>query len=132
MLNHVVLQGNLCDTPELKSTPTGVDVVTVTLAVSRDFKNANGERETDFIPVVAWRGTASFLAKYFVKGQQAVVEGKLQTRKYTTQDGQKRTAFEIVADNVHFSGKNEKPVTEPYSRDTSDFSQVDDSDDLPF
>lgn len=132
MLNFSVLQGNLCNDPELKTTPNGVDVTTVDLAVSRDYKGQDGNRETDFFKIVAWRGTAGFLAKNFKKGQQIIVSGKLQTRKYTTQDGQKRTAFELIADNVYFSGNKEKPNTGASSGSVSDFQEIDDFGDLPF
>lgn len=133
MLNNVTIMGNLGNDPELKTTPNGVEVATVTLAVSRDFKGNDGNRETDWIPVCAWRGTASFLANNFKKGQQAIVCGRLQTRKYTAQDGQKRTAFEVIADNVYFCGKKENPVTGQNGVVSSDFVDVEVGlDDLPF
>lgn len=133
MLNHVTIMGNLGNDPELKTTPNGVEVATVTLAVSRDFKGSDGNRETDWIPVVAWRGTAAFLANNFKKGQQAIVCGRLQTRKYTTQDGQKRTVFEVIADNVYFCGKKENPVTGQNNDVSNDFLDVEVGlDELPF
>lgn len=103
MLNHVVIMGRLVADPELRTTPGGVTVATVRLAVDRDFKNKQtGERETDFINVVAWRQTAEFMSRYFAKGRMAVVEGRLQIRPYTDRDGNKRTAAEVVAENVYF------------------------------
>lgn len=103
MLNHVTLMGRLVADPELRTTPQGVPVATIRLAVDRDFKNKQtGERETDFINVVAWRQTAEFISRFFTKGRMAVVEGRLQIRPYTDKDGNKRTAAEVVAENFYF------------------------------
>ncbi len=103
MLNHIVIMGRLVADPELRTTPSGVAVATVRLAVDRDFKNKQtGEKETDFITVVAWRQTAEFLSRYFSKGRMAVAEGRLQIRPYTDRDGNKRTAAEVVAENIYF------------------------------
>ena len=103
MLNRVTLMGRLVADPELRTTPAGVTVATIRLAVDRDFKNKQtGERETDFINVVAWRQTAEFVSRYFTKGRMAVVEGRLQIRPYTDRDGNKRSAAEVVADNIYF------------------------------
>ena len=103
MLNHITIMGRLVADPELRTTPGGVTVATVRLAVDRDFKNKQtGERETDFINVVAWRQTAEFVSRYFAKGRMAVVEGRLQIRPYTDRDGNKRTAAEVVAENFYF------------------------------
>ncbi len=103
MLNKIFLQGRLVADPELRQTPSGVSVATFRIAVDRDFKNKEtGEKEADFITVVAWRATAEFVSRYFNKGRMAVVEGRLQMRNYTDRDGNKRTAAEVVADNVYF------------------------------
>ena len=102
MLNRVILQGRLGSDPELRTTPSGAEVVTVNIAVDRDRKDANGERQTDWVPIVAWRSTAKFLSTYFQKGRMILVEGRLQMRNYTDRDGNKRTAAEVVADNVYF------------------------------
>lgn len=103
MLNRIIIMGQLVADPELRTTPGGVTVATVRLAVDRDFRNKQtGERETDFINVVAWRQTAEFVSRYFAKGRMAVVEGRLQIRPYTDRDGNKRTAAEVVAENVYF------------------------------
>ncbi len=103
MLNRIIIMGRLVADPELRTTPGGVTVATVRLAVDRDFRNKQtGERETDFINVVAWRQTAEFVSRYFAKGRMAVVEGRLQIRPYTDRDGNKRTAAEVVAENVYF------------------------------
>lgn len=103
MLNHITIMGRLVADPELRTTPQGVTVATMRLAVDRDFKNKQtGERETDFINVVAWRQTAEFVSRFFTKGRMAVVEGRLQMRDWTDKDGNRRTSAEVVADNVYF------------------------------
>lgn len=94
--------GRLTHAPELRRTQSGTAVVSFSLAVDRDYKPQDGERETDFINVVAWRNTAEFVAKYFAKGRMAVVEGHLQMRDWTDKDGNKRRSAEVVADNVYF------------------------------
>ena len=102
MLNHIVLMGRLARDPELRRTQSGVSVTSFRLACDRDFKSQSGEKETDWIDVVAWRGTAEFVSKYFQKGRMAIVEGRLQTRDWTDKEGNKRTAVEVVADNIYF------------------------------
>ena len=103
MLNKIFLQGRLVADPELRQTQGGVPVATFRIAVDRDFRSKEtGERETDFITVVAWRATAEFVSRFFTKGRMAVVEGRLQIRNYNDRDGNKRTAAEVVADNVYF------------------------------
>lgn len=103
MLNQVAIMGRLTRDPELKSTPSGVSVVSVTLAVDRDFGGKDGgQKETDFIDVVAWRQTAEFLAKYFAKGRMAVAVGRLQVRAWEDKQGNKRKTVEVVAESVYF------------------------------
>lgn len=102
MLNFITLQGRLCANPDLRRTNNGTPVASFTLAVERDFKNENGNREADFIPVVCWRNLAEHCEKWFSKGQMAVVSGRLQIRQYTDKNGQKRSQAEVVADNVYF------------------------------
>ena len=103
MLNHIVIMGRLARDPELRHTQSGTPVASFRLAVDRDFKDKNtGERTTDWIDVVAWRGSAEFAAKYFTTGRMAVVEGRLQIRDWTDKDGNKRRAAEVVADNIYF------------------------------
>ena len=103
MLNHIVIMGRLARDPELRHTQTGTPVATFRLAVDRDFKDKNtGERATDWIDVVAWRGTGEFVSRYFTKGRLAVVEGRLQMREWTDKEGNRRTSAEVVADNVYF------------------------------
>ena len=103
MLNHIVLMGRLTRDPELRRTGSGLAVASFSLAVDRDFGNREtGERETDFIDIVAWRNTAEFVSKYFTKGRMAVVSGRLQNRNWTDKEGNKRRSAEVVADNVYF------------------------------
>ena len=103
MLNHIVIMGRLARDPELRHTQSGTPVASFRLAVDRDFKDKNtGERTTDWIDVVAWRGTGEFVSKYFARGRMAVVEGRLQIRDWTDKDGNKRRSAEVVADNVYF------------------------------
>ena len=102
MLNKIVIMGRLTRDPELRRTQNGTSVTSFSIACDRDFKSQSGEKETDFIDVVAWRGTAEFVSKYFGKGRMAVVEGRLQIRDWTDRDGGKRRSAEVVADNVYF------------------------------
>ena len=139
MLNKVILQGRFCKDPELRHTQSGTAVASFTLAVDRDFKSQRGEKEADFINVVAWKGTAEFVSRFFTKGRQAIVEGRLQSRKYTGKDGNNRTAYEVVASSVYFvdSKKDADPLdklaedAEPVS--DPPISELDEnSEDLPF
>lgn len=102
MLNRVVLVGRLVGDPALRYTPAGVAVASFTLAVDRPFKNQQGERETDFIDIVAWRKLGELCANHLGKGRLVAVEGRLQIRSYDAQDGTRRKAAEVVADNVQF------------------------------
>ena len=102
MLNKIILMGRLTRDPELRRTGSGTAVTSFSLAVDRDFKSQSGEKETDFIDIVAWRSTAEFVSKYFTKGRMAVVSGRLQIRNWNDKDGNKRRSAEVVADNVYF------------------------------
>ncbi len=102
MLNTVIIMGRLTADPEIRSTASGLPVASFTLAVDRDFQSGS-ERVTDFIDVVAWRQKAEFVSKYFRKGQQMAVKGSIQVRNYTDKEGNKRRAWEVVADNVYFA-----------------------------
>ena len=103
MLNHIVLMGRLTRDPELRRTGSGIAVASFSLAVDRDFgSRETGEKETDFIDIVAWRNTAEFVSKYFTKGRMAVVSGRLQIRNWNDKDGNKRRSAEVVADNIYF------------------------------
>ena len=102
MLNKIILMGRLTRDPELRRTESGTAVCSFSIAVDRDFKSKNGEKETDFIDIVAWRATAEFVSKYFTKGRMAVVEGRLQIRDWKDKDGNNRRSAEVVADNIYF------------------------------
>lgn len=102
MLNFTTLQGRLVADPELRQTQNGVYVASARIAVNRNFKNSRGEYDSDFINLVAWRGTAEFLSKHFRKGQMVIITGSIQTRQYEDKSGAKRIAFEVVADQVFF------------------------------
>ena len=105
MLNIAVIMGRLTAAPELRTTPNGVSVTSFSVAVDRSYSSrSGGERQTDFINVVAWRGTAEFICKYFQKGQMIAIDGSIQTRNYEDKQGNKRTAVEVVANNANFCG----------------------------
>lgn len=128
MLNNVSVMGRFTKDPELRRTTSGTAVVSFTLAVDRDFKGQNGERETDFLNCVAWRGTAEFIANHFTKGSLASVSGRLQNRNFETTNGEKRTVTEIIAENIYFGGaKKESNEFEP----ADDFMPAD-AVDLPW
>ena len=105
-LNKVILIGNLTKDPELKQTPSGTSVVSFSVGVSRQYSGADGSRETDFINIVAWKGTAEFIAKYFRKGNGISIVGSLQVRSYDS-NGQKRYVTEVVAEEAGFIDKKE-------------------------
>ena len=104
MLNIVALMGRLTADPELRTTPSGVSVCRFTLAVDRNYAKAGTERQADFINCIAWRQTAEFVSRYFVKGQLVAVNGSIQTGSYTDNNGNKRYTTDVVVDNVNFTG----------------------------
>lgn len=106
-MNQIVIMGRLTADPELKETTSGKSVTSFGVAVQRDYANEQKEREVDFIPVVAWRSTAEFVCRYFTKGQMIALTGRLQSRKYTDKDGNNRTAYDVVADRVYFTGSKQ-------------------------
>ena len=108
MLNHTVIMGRLTRDPELRRTNSGVSVASFALAVERDFKGKNGEKETDFIDCTAWREKAEFASKYFSKGSMAVVSGRLQMKSWTDKDGDKRTGAEVVVENIYFGESKQR------------------------
>lgn len=146
MLNKVILQGRLCQNPELRYTQSGTAVTSFTLAVDRDMKNKEtGERQTDFIDCVAWRNTAEFAANYFSKGRMAVVEGRLQIRDWTDKDGNKRKSAEVLVGSLYFGdSKNSTGKEDPLDelqRDVESmfgkpagggFSELNEDGELPF
>ena len=100
MLNKIFIMGRLTRDPELRTTNSGTSVASFSLAVDRNYKGADGEKETDFIDCVAWRQTGEFAAKYFAKGRMAVVEGRLQIRPWTDKEGNNRRSAEVIVDNI--------------------------------
>ena len=137
MLNRIIIMGRLTKDPELRRTQSGNAVTSFTLAVDRDFKDQNGNKETDFIDVVAWRNTAEFICRYFGKGRMAVVEGRLQMRDWKDQNGNNRRAAEVIADNVYFGDskreesyaeRNEAPDVDSNTR----IAEEEDDGKLPF
>lgn len=103
MLNKVILMGRLTRDPELKHTQSNISVSTFSIAVDRGYARAGEERQTDFIDIVTWRNTAEFVTRYFRKGQMIAVSGRLQTRKWQDNQGNNRTTYEVVADEVFFA-----------------------------
>ena len=149
MLNKIIIMGRLTRDPELRRTQSGTAVTSFSIACDRDFKSQSGEKETDFIDIVAWRSTAEFVSKYFTKGRMAVVEGRLQLRDWTDKEGNKRRSAEVVAENVYFgdSKRDGAPGGDygappsygvpaagaPAASGTSDFAEVGEDDgELPF
>ena len=104
MINSLVIIGRLTSNPELRQTQSGVHVLSFTVAVDSRFANQNGERQTNFIPCVAWRQTAEFISKYFFKGQWIGVQGSLQSRRYVDKNGNNRSVLELIVDSVSFCG----------------------------
>ena len=158
MLNKAILMGRLTRDPELRHTQSNMAVCSFSLAIDRGRKDQNGERQTDFIDCVAWGRQAEFVAQWFTKGSMAIVVGRIQSRRWQDQNGNNRTAVEIVANNVSFAGskgsnqgggayqnsapsyQNQAPArpaaveaAPSYSAGSADdFAVIDDSDDLPF
>ncbi len=149
-LNKVVLAGRITADPELKQTATGISVLSFTIAVNRRFASRNseqGENQADFINVVAWRQTAEFISKYFRKGSAICVTGSIQTRNWQDQNGQRRYATEVVADDATFvESRSESGNSQSYSQDSfagapsyssnpgsaPNFEEHNTDDDLPF
>lgn len=147
MYNKAILIGRLTADPELKTTPNGISVCSFRIACDRRFSGRDGERKADFINIVAWRQTAEFVSKFFNKGKAIGVDGSIQTRDYTDKEGNKRTAFEVVADNCFFvesknasSGGSYTPANNAAaaapvayaSGNVGDFEEIETDNDLPF
>lgn len=150
MLNVVAIMGRLVADPELRTTGNGTNVCSFRIACDRNFAQQGQERQADFIDVVAWRQSAEFICKYFQKGSLIAVEGSLQSRQYQDKNGNKRTAVEVLANQINFAG-GKKPGGQPvddggeappkdyrepapaYSQGSADdFAVISDDDDLPF
>lgn len=133
MLNHIVIMGRLGKDPELRRTQSGVAVATFNVAVDRDFKDkATGQRATDWITCVAWRGTAEFVEKYFSKGSLAVVSGRLQMREWTDKDGNRRISAEVLVDSIYFGGANKRDEGTAGGAMEPEFEELDEDGELPF
>jgi single-strand DNA-binding protein len=143
MLNQIFIMGRLTRDPELRRTQSGTAVASFALAVDRDFKTQDGEKETDFIDVVAWKSNAEFVSKYFRKGRMAVVAGRLQMREWQDKEGNKRRSAEVVADHVYFADSKKDDnggasygggFVPQYAAQDAGFVEIseDDGEELPF
>ena len=141
MLNHIIIMGRVCNQIELRMTAGGTPVTTFTVAVDRDYTPKGEGKQTDFIEVVAWRNTAEFVSKYFGRGRMVVVDGKLQSRQWTDKNNNKRTEWEIQAENVYFadskqsnSGIQSSGVANENTHNNVEFTEEDDfsEENLPF
>jgi len=147
-VNKVILVGRLTRDPEVKNTTTGKAVATFTLAVDRRFKNKDGQKEADFVPIVVWGKQAEFAGQYLSKGSQIGVSGRLQVRSYDAQDGQRRYVTEVVADEINFLSSSRKDSNAGFQQASAprvdnnnnmsvmgldeDFHLMADDDDIPF
>ena len=140
-MNRITLIGNLTSDPETRTTPSGVTVCSFTIAVNRRFANSDGERQTDFFRINAWRQLGEICAKHLAKGRKVAVVGELQARLYDAKNGEKRMSLDVAADEVEFLSPAEKAETKPQkkSKENSDgYDQTPDdwatinSSDLPF
>lgn len=152
MLNVVAIMGRLVADPELRTTPAGVNVCQFRIACDRNFARQGEQRQADFVDIVAWRQQADFVCKYFSKGSLIAINGRIQTRNYQDKNGNNRTAFAVVAENINFAGSKgtsstkvddggeAAPRSEAWPKadppanysGADDFAVIDDNDDLPF
>lgn len=134
MLNQITVMGRLVRDPEIRYTQSGTPVTSFTLAVDRDYSGADGEKKTDFIDCVAFKGTAEFVSKFFAKGQAAVVSGSLHIRDWTDRDGNKRRNAEILVKNIYFGERKQQGAVDVAAGDyTEGFEELDKDDgELPF
>ncbi|MEG1074911.1 MAG: single-stranded DNA-binding protein [Ruthenibacterium sp.] len=150
MLNLAILMGRLTADPELRQTKSGIATCSFTVAVDRSFAKSGEERKADFINIIAWRQAAEFVCKYFHKGNMIAVDGQIQTRNYVDKNGAKRTAFEVVASNINFTGERATDAHSSVATNANtssqtfapaagfpnvsvdDFKVIDDNEDLPF
>jgi len=136
MLNHVILMGRLVKEPELRYTNSQTPVLANSLAVDRNYKDGDGNKTTDFIDIVAWRNTAEFINKYFVKGQLVVVEGSWQTRYWKDNNDKNRKADELIVSNIYFAESKKRTsdsnVNESDLEDIPDVQFTNADGDLPF
>ncbi len=152
MLNVAAIMGRLVADPELRTTPAGVNVCQFRIACDRNFARQGEQRQADFVDIVAWRAQADFVCKYFSKGSLIAINGRIQTRNYQDKNGNNRTAFAVVAENINFGGSKgtssakvddggeAAPRSEAWPKadppanygGVDDFAVIDDNDDLPF
>lgn len=145
MLNCVTLMGRLTADPELRTTTSGRSVCTFSIAVERSYAKPGEQRQADFINIVAWENSANFVTRYFSKGSMIAIRGEIQTRSYEDKNGNKRTAFEVIAREVSFCGSKAETGTGNYNAAAaaapaptyqtaapSDFEEITDDEDLPF
>ena len=134
MLNSCNFQGRLAADPELRTTQSGISVTSFRMAVDRSKADEDGNRQVDWLSFTAWRNTAEFICKYFKKGRKIAVQGAIQTRSYTDKDGNKRKAFEVLAEKVDFAdSKQEKQGADvQYTPENGGFEEIMDDGDLPF
>ena len=129
-LNRIVIMGRICKDVDMRATPNGTTVSRITVAVDRDFQADGTEKQTDFIEVVAFKHTASFIERNFSKGQMIAVVGRLQSNKWTDKDGKNRVSWEVIADSVYFGGDKKQPNP---NVSAADFVEIDDDDgEIPF
>ena len=132
-LNHIAILGRLTAEPELRTTQSGTNVASFTVAVDRDFQRGGTEDKTDFIPVVAWRQTGEFVSKYFHKGSMIAVSGRLQSRKWEDRDGNKRTSWEINAETCYFGGDRKSDGTgQGVNVSAPEFEELNGEGEIPF
>jgi single-strand DNA-binding protein len=131
-MNKVILIGRLSQDPEMRTTPNGVATTNFNVAVSRNYTNQNGERETDFFRCVAWRKQAENISKYCQKGTQVAVEGRLQNRNYEAQDGTRRYVTEVICDNVSFLGSRGDGQSSSIPQNNMDDVQINETSEDPF
>ena len=157
MLNVVAIMGRLVADPELRTTQQGINVCIFRIACDRNFAKPGEQRLADFIDVIAWRQQAEFVCRYFQKGSMIAIDGSIQTRQYQDKQGNKRTAVEVLANNISFAGAKaaDKPAARDFDQQTQnytheaktaqsapqpaytqgsmdDFAVISDTDDLPF
>ena len=132
-MNKVVLIGRFTKEPELRYTPSGLSVVAFTLAVDRNFKNANGERETDFISCQAWKQVAELIAKYCHKGNRIACAGRIQVQNWVTDDGQKKYTTQVIIEEISFLENKNSTFTGELqgSATVGEFVPIED-DNVPF
>lgn len=143
-MNKVILMGRLTKDIEMRQTPNGVSLARFSIAVTRRFKNSNGEYDADFINCIAWRKTGEFIARYFQKGSMMAVVGSIQTRSWDGNDGKKQYATEVIVDEAYFTGSKSESSTgsntdlsdsgldDLNSQYGEDFATIGDEEDLPF